>query len=327
MKKIIVFIIFILPIIACANGISTITIAQKVTQAAIHNPSGNFLNYKIEGICFWLKHGIIPKIKTTLKVNHFLPDAVVIVYDAYKNNPWDIANNIIDPMMKRIGDTSYKAVNHTTPENNSYSGAGTNGMEIFKEADVIGDPGLFFMRFFPTIASEASPFMPYYSSLADSYFWSTPQWEDLSHPEYLVSGVRTEGTLYDQWGSIYPRVGYLNQLGDYKAAAVIALRASDIATAGGMTRIYKSLHSGSCGHDCRVWPSHENDFKNVKFQEIYPVSSTTAKQIFGLNDLKNATTYGQDQFSKGNGRYVFILWRHYEGCIQRSGKFLGEIKW
>ncbi|MBL4647748.1 MAG: TIGR03756 family integrating conjugative element protein [Gammaproteobacteria bacterium] len=309
--------------------ITVLDISQNVLGAALKNPFGNFLNYKVTGVCFWLKFDFgYPYMTTTLKVDHFLPDAVVSVYNGYGQNPWWFANTVIDPLMKLMGNTVYRSATGLTPSyGNASAGSDNDMMQKFKEVDVIGNPavsllasrlGLLF------ISTQAMPFQPYYSSLADSYFWRNPTLGNLLHLPYLIPGVRTEGSLLDQWGSIFPRIGYVTQLGDYKAAAVFALRAADIATHAGQTRVYFPLPSGSCGNNCTVWASHENDFDDVKFQEIYPVATTDAKPVFGINDLAQMSSYGQSQYHKGQGNYVWVLWRHYAGCIQTNGQFMGS---
>ena len=63
-----------------AEPINTLTIAKDVTMAALKNPFGNFMNYHVEGVCFWLHWSLFgPYVTTTLKVSEFLPDAIVSV--------------------------------------------------------------------------------------------------------------------------------------------------------------------------------------------------------------------------------------------------------
>lgn len=313
-----------------SEQVTTLNLTKDVLQAALVNPFGNFMNYRIEGVCFWRQRGPFGFIITpTLKVNEFLPDAVVDVYTNKGKNPWLYANKIVDPAMKAFGDPIAKQFDQgATPKSTNFSvGGGSNMMEKYKEVDVIGDPaltGLFSRINLTLIPSNAHPFEPYYSSLADSYLWRTPFIEDFTHPLDILPGRRFEGSLTDQWGSIFPRTGYIFQLGDYKAASVLALRALDIVTHQDQSHIYNSLPSMSCGSHCRVWPSHENDYSDEKFQEIYPVLSIKAKKVFGVNDVLK-TTYGQKQSLKGHGNYLWVVWRHYEGCIQGDGEFVGEI--
>jgi integrating conjugative element protein (TIGR03756 family) len=311
--------------------VSTLRIIEDTTKAAIQNPWGNYMHYKVIGLCFWVewKH-YYPVFSTTLKVDHFLPDAVVSVYNGYKQNPWDYANNVVDPIAYKAGNLYTKSRVHLSPSfGTSSADAKDNTMKKFKEVDIIGNPALFFVfRALPFafISSASTSFLPYYSSLADAYLWHNPSLENILHPQYLIPGVRCEGKLPDYWGNIFPRIGFINQLGGFKASAVLALRAADITTNSWQSHVYVPLHSGSCGHECQIWPSHENDFNNVKFQEIYPTATITAKKVFG-NLETGINDAGQPDEVKGSGNYVFIMWRHYKGCIQHSGQFLGSVTW
>jgi len=306
--------------------VSTAKIIEKTTEAAIKNPFGNYIHYKVIGVCFWFewKH-CRPHISQTWKVDHFLPDAVISVYNGHKHNPWDYANNIVDPIAYKVGALQTKSRAHLSPSFGiSSADAKNNAMKKFKEVDIIGNPALFFVfrsLHFAFISSASTSFKPYYSSLADAYLWHDPSLENKLHPQYLIPGVRCES----YWGNIFPRIGFLDQLGGFKASAVLALRAADIATNSKQAHVYVPLHSGSCGCECQIWPSHENDFNDVKFQEIYPTATTTAKKTFGV--MEAITDANQSDEVKGNGNYVFVMWRHYKGCIQHSGRFLGSTTW
>tara|TARA_R110000868_G_scaffold266583_1_gene525835 strand:- start:52589 stop:53599 length:1011 start_codon:yes stop_codon:yes gene_type:complete len=310
--------------------VNTAVLDKDVMTAAIDNPFGNYLNYRIIGMCFWLHWTPIgPYTTTTYKVNQFLPDAVVSVYNGYKQNPWLFAKTFVDPVMHALGNAEEKSFNgNKLGHGTSSSGDDNDMMSKFKEVSIVGDPALsvlFSEMSFAFIRSEASPYKPYYSSLADAYLWRNPILDDVLHPEYLIPGIRTEGSLIDQWGPIFPRIGYVTQLGDYKAAGVLALRAADIATHHVATHVYTPLRSGSCGYDCHVWPSHENDFANVKYQEIYPTLQTHAKRSFGIDDIPLLHSYDQSQYLKSHGNYVWVMWRHYKGCIQGTGQFIGSV--
>lgn len=316
-----------------AASVTSAEITKDVLSAVMENPFGNFLNYKVEGSCAWLvstPHGM--RVKHTPKVREFLPDAVVTVFTAPKHDPWVYGRTVLDPLAKKAGDQFYSLGRNNLIEHSNYQGDGAGSdMQIYKEVNVVGDPALLvFYQLglqFAQIKSVAKPYVPYYSSLADSRFWRSPMMDLLLHPDGLLPGSRVVGSLIDEWGSIYPRIGYLNQLGDFKAQAVLLLRALDIVTHPFEPRIYHYLESESCGKACRVWPVRENDYAHVRFQEIYPVLSSKAKKVFGINDLLSFKTYGQDQFMKGHGNYIWIMWRRYEGCVQAKGKFLGEIAW
>lgn len=311
------------------SEINTGKLVPDVLGAVLNNPTGNFLNWKLTGMCFWLHWSIFgPYYTQTWRVNEFLPDTIITVYNREGEDPFLFSNKILDPILKAMGDQIAKTTVGMKPIAGSDSAASHNdGMLQYKEVDVLGDPmasvvdNLIPNMMIPTVST---PYVPYYSSLLDSVLWRDPKVDLLTHPQDLLTSIGTT----DQWGSLYPRNGYVDQAGDFKAAAVDALRATDIATITGVSHITNSLPTGSCGDQCTIEPNSEsdvNDFSKVKYQEIYPVESNTAQQTFGVED-PIVGTYGQDQFDKGNGNYAWLMWRHYSGCIQDGGQLIYVIK-
>jgi integrating conjugative element protein (TIGR03756 family) len=331
MKKILCLILSILalqPAFAKGGGqVNFGTIALNVMQAVAKDPMNNFMNWRITGVCIW-EHWTIfgPYFTNTWEVNEFLPDALVSVF--YPNeNPLDYENDILDPILKAAGDKIAQSVIGMTPETGDENASNHNdGTVPFKEVDIIGDPIVHFVEnLFPSmlIPSVATSYMPYYSSLLDSLAWRDPEVELATHPQDLLINIGGA----DDWGALYPRNGNVDQAGDFKAAAVVALRAADIATITGIGHIYKSLWTGTCGEDCTIEPneeSHVNDFGQVEYQEIYPTATTSAEQTFGVEDPV-VGTYNQDQYDKGGGDYLWVMWRHYSGCIQGGGDLFDVI--
>lgn len=316
-----------------ADNVSTVTIVEKVTKAALQDPLGNFMNYKVVGECNWLQWDEFgfPVPVVTPKVDEFMPDVVITVFVANGENPWDYAKEFVDPVAYTAWKTAPSLSNAFDIDGGGESITGNDMMQKFKEVDIVGYPGITaFEDLFPNlfIPSVASPLMPYYSSILDTEVWREPLIDNLQYPNNIIPGARIIGDEASPWGSMFPRIGFVNQMGDYKAAAVIALRAADIVTNGEIPHLFNRLKSGddACGHDCDIYPSHENDFEDVKFQEIYPVPSTTAEKIFGVNDVTDESPYGQEQLDKGNGNYVFVMWRRYRGCVQTNGDFLGSVE-
>lgn len=313
----------LLPInVNSAENISTIEVTASTIKAI---PS--CLHYKIIGICFWLVcKGTDCHVETTPKVDHYLPDAVVSVFRRNDSNPWDYANKLVDPVAYQTGKLQVRSTmkfdlgNGNQSESNS-----TEQNNHFKEVDIIGNPAivLFTSHSDTFLPSQAKPFMPYYLSLSDAYAWRSPLIEAVRYPAYLTPGVHIVGSLTDNWGAVYPRVGFINQPADGKAAAVIAQRAADIATRGNQPHIYQPLNTDdSCGDHCQTWETVENN-SNTKFQMIYPIEQNECV-VFGENDLLSPTPWGQDAAVKGDGNYAWIMWRHYKGCIPGNGKYIGS---
>jgi integrating conjugative element protein (TIGR03756 family) len=196
----------------------------------------------------------------------------------------------------------------------------------FKEVDLIGNPAisLFTAERNVFLPSQAQPFMPYYISLVDAYVWRSPLMEMMLYPLYIIPGVHVVGSLIDNWGSVYPRTGFIDQPADAKAGAVIAQRAAEIATRGLQPHVYNPLNiTNFCGDHCDTWEAKEND-PNTQWQFIYPTQQNTC-MVFGVNDMTSPQPWEQDAVVKGDGNYAWIMWRHYKGCIPGDGTYIGSI--
>jgi len=285
------------------------------------------LHYKVIGVCYWLVcEGSNCHVETTPKIEHYLPDAVVSVFRQSNSNPWDYAHSVVDPAAYQAGKAEVKTtMGFNLAEGNQSESNNEEQNNHFKEADLIGNPAISFFSskadvFLP---SQAKPLLPYYTSLGDAYMWRSPLIEAARYAAYLVPGIHVVGSLVNQWGAVYPRVGFINQPADGKAAAVIAQRAADIATRGEQPHIYNPLNTDdSCGDHCQTWEAIEND-ANTQWQMIYPISDHQC-QVFGENDLTSLQPWGQDAAVKGDGNYAWVMWRHYKGCIPGRGKYLGS---
>lgn len=289
---------------------------------------GNCMDWKITGVCFWLDCDPICSVNTTLKVDHFLPDLVVSVYGKLNENPWDEIRTTVDkaayvaarPQTREMAGVDPGTGNQTVVQPQEHD-------NHFKEVDIIGNPALWFFKRLEHIylPSQATPLMPYYVSLADAYIWRSPLLEIALHPSGLVPGYRIVGSLLNNWGSIFPRNGFIQQPADAKAAALIAQRAADIVTAQNTSaapHLVKTLSSTSCGDHCTVEDSRENDMGSMRWQMIYPTNQKQCS-IFGTQDFPGQP-WGQADFKKGQGNYTWILWRHYHGCIPGEGKYIGS---
>lgn len=303
-----------------AHALSTFDIIQH-TLAAMPNCA----HYRVTGICFWLDcHDGICTTNTTLQVEHDLPDAVVTVYQKIDSNPWVYAGEV-DKLAYPLGNTQLEKTLGTAlgygqlPANQK-----TDIDTHFKAVDVIGNPALTILHRFDDvlIASVAKPFKPYYVSLADSYAWRSPLLEMALYPQWVLPGIRTIGSAFNSWGNVYPRTGFILQSNDAKAAAVIAQRAADIVTHVDSLHIYQSL-THDCGQACQVEAIKENNV-HTTWQMIYPHLETTC-HVFGENDNNALLPWKSEVAPMGDGNYVWVLWRHYHGCIQGKGNYLGSV--
>jgi len=284
-----------------------------VTTATIVSSSlsPECLEYKVVGICYWLfctPYGC--KVKTSAKVRHFVPDAVVSSYANTGENPWtEMAS--FSPVSSVAAGGGDPGTNHA-PE---------NSIAKFKNADVIGHPGGYVFSQFAsgsgyTCKGAGTAYIPYLLSNYDYLAWryGIPE---MVYPEALIPGKREVGSTLsgDLWGNVYPRGGFLHQPDDYKAAAVMAQRAGDVVTRSGQIHVYQSLLAQA---QDGYWPAGElleGDPSTGKWQELTPTLSQSCAAF------PNPGPHVQDTV----GAYAWALWRPYSCCKREGQVFLGSV--
>ena len=118
-----------IPLATSLQATAAVTTATIVSSSL----SPDCLEYKVVGICYWLfctPYGC--KVKTSAKVRHFVPDAVVSSYANTGENPWT--------EMASFSPVSSVAAGGNDP-GDSATQANTTISARFKNTDVIGHPG------------------------------------------------------------------------------------------------------------------------------------------------------------------------------------------
>jgi integrating conjugative element protein (TIGR03756 family) len=286
--------------------------SAAITTAAIVSSTASPLcmEYKVVGICYWLLCTPIGcKVKTSTKVHHYVPDAVVTAYSSTGSSPW----------LEMAG------VGSPTPTAQA-GGDGTNGHASehdiikFKEADVIGHPGGATFSQFASASGYVCrgatlPLVPYFLSSKDPIAWRNGVPESV-FPEALTPGLREVGStlLANYWGNLYPRSGFLHQTDDYKTAAVIAQRAGDITTRPGQIHVYLPMLALPYWGYWPAGPLWEGNPLTGKWQELSPMMSPSCTTFPSIGP----------QIESLDGGYAWALWRPYSCCQQRGQTFLGS---
>ncbi|WP_065947555.1 TIGR03756 family integrating conjugative element protein [Pseudomonas sp. 1 R 17] len=295
--------IAILPCSALSFALDTVTIIPSVA-------SPNCMDYQVVGACYWLRcTNFGCKVKTSTKVRHYVPDAVVSSYSSTGENPWTEVRALSGPISQAKGGGS-----GTTNDQHE------NNLSIFKNVDIIGHPGIAAFNAFAsgsgyTCAGAGTPYVPYMLSTLDYIGWRHGIPESV-YPQSLIPGMREIGSRLslNLWGNVYPRSGFLHQVDDYKASAVMAQRAGDIVTRPGQVHVYQPLlASPSPGY----WPAgelRESDPSTGKWQQLTP-RLTNACSVF-----PNAGPHTQAI----DGGYAWSLWRPYTCCKREGQTFLGS---
>ena len=338
--------------IICLLFLSLMVKAETFTSAEIisRSVSKNCLDWKVIGICYWLKCSPKCRIKTSPKIQHNLPDLVATVYPY--ESPWlemrlSAVSNIYDSVISGGDASRQQRQSHQVK---------------FREVEVIGNPAARFRNIFGVsflCKSQTQPLHRYFSSQ------NTPQniipWRgegfDITKSESWIPGLREIGTWpTNTWGSVYPRTGFIQQSEDPKAAAVLAQRAIDIVTRGGQGFTYTPL--GHTGYRPYLWgnprATSSKDCKETggRWQPPNPISGSsrgvclTQRSVQWMPPSNEKTdrwqmispianqqceTFGSagpwsDGKESSDGNYAFNYWRKYKCCIPRSGRYIGSTE-
>lgn len=303
------------------TGLATALLGVTTSALAIHTGaitsatlSPDCLAYRVVGICFWLSCSTFScEVKTSAKVRHYVPDAVVSSYSNTGDNPWaEVA------FMSPPNESAEAGGDGTTNQ------AHENNLAKFKNADVIGHPAgtvfnQFVSQFGELCAGAGTPYVPYLLSTLDTLAWryNIPE---MAYPESLTPGLREIGSRasLNLWGNVYPRGGFLHHVDDYKAAAVVAQRAGDIVTRRGQPHVYQALLPASSIPQSGYWPADalmESDEATGKWQELVPTLSFSCAIFPNFNPRVQAV----------EGGYAWALWRPYSCCKREGQVFLGSV--
>ncbi len=287
-------------------------------------------HYCFTGVCVWLKCSITGcEIETSLRVSHYNPDLLVSVYDQPGDNPWREAETIYGALEKSLANTFVHTFHSVDAAGGHRTEGGNTGADQslrYKEVTALGHPMAQFSEFFSSseyfCPSEATAFVPYFSSGIDALSWRLGTLEMLYLP-YLLPGVRVvgEGGIAQQWGSVWPRTGFINQKDDAKAAAVIAQRVGNIVTQPGQPHLYFPLNGNGYNKTWLPGELIENREDTGVWQMLAPKQDQQC-YVFGENDVFS-TSWSKDRQTEDN-RYAFTLWRPYE-CCKAKGTYLFTV--
>lgn len=271
--------------------------------------SPSCLEYRVVGICFWLRCGASGcSVRTSTRVRHFIPELVVSSYASTGNNPWSEMAPLASPIIGAEG-----GGNLITPNRRR------DNLPRFKHVDGIGHPGGWAATQLAAqsgyaCASGATAFMPYYLSTLDTLAWRHGIPESV-YPEAITPGLRETGSQAagNMWGNLYPRQGFLVQPDDFKAAAVMAQRAGDVVTRNGQPHVYRPLTPARRDGYWPPGPIVENDASTHKWQLLYPQRRSTC------------AIFPSDTAQSEDGGYAWSLWRPYSCCRREGQTFLFSL--
>ena len=245
-----------------ADGTTTAQILADTASAA---PS--CASWRPSGTCFWLRCGFWGcSVRTSLRVSHYNPDAVVSAFHEGALHPWldagqTLERNLRSAATELVGMPIDSAGTRTRDD-------GRDRARMFRDVDVIGHPGG--LLSLPGVGgtvpmmcpTTVRPFQPYFSSYMDALAWRSLLQVEWMYPASFIPGMREIGAWpTNSWGAVYPRDGNVTQQHPVKAAAVLAQRAGDITTRTGQPHVYLQLPTGGrrMVGNVMAWPATAAD--------------------------------------------------------------------
>jgi integrating conjugative element protein (TIGR03756 family) len=310
-----VTLIFLLLLTSHSNAMTSVDITAHTVKGV-----PKCLRYKVPTrFCLWVSVDAgVPTYTVTPILDHYLPDLVVTIYRNKGENLWFEAKQLDE-----VSGAAQEAVISNVGSGNHSFMSPRDQQVIFKEADVIGNPGLLLAPKFGKILLEstATSFKPYFQSMLDSLLWrGFPPAALIEEGEAVGLGLfHHVGTGITDWGSVYPHEGRVLAMDDAKGSMVIAERATDLVTQTdkdvfGHVRFQLS---NDCGKHCKASSITENSEETL-FQRIYPSPEDDC------NVLGSDESYTSNMLNQG-GAYVWIVWRHYHGCPDGGDQFVSEV--
>ncbi|MBX9804341.1 MAG: TIGR03756 family integrating conjugative element protein [Alphaproteobacteria bacterium] len=298
------------------HPLTTATLSARVLKKMPANS-----HYRVIGTCTWAKGGLPPKIEESPAVEQYLPDLVVTVSNNPGENPWVEAGIAYENKLALEGFERAFASLMGMPFDNGNGSGQQQVLHLNEERSpvvhVIGSPASFYNL--PKISHQAETTFgkPYYSSHADAYMDKTEIAEIayMANPKHAVLLANHEiGTSTHSWGPEIPRLMRVTQPSRFRASVVVAMHATDIVTNDGSTHVRQST-SNRCGPNCSVANViYDPKQEKVIWQEVYPLNRNIKPG--------DAVDFGEIDDMKGNGNYVFVIWRKYRGCIPEKGKLV-----
>ncbi len=324
------------------HGDSSFT-TQDLARAA---QSPDCLDWKIDGICFWLRCDLFGcRVVTSPRVSHRLPDLVVQSHIEPSNPPW----REWQPHARAAAETTLSGARLGTGLTGAINRNRFSHMLNYFEVDVVGNPvadlsrrisGRFLCR------SDVSPFHPYLSAAADADTWRSTGIEESRNAqdyEQREVGISAEST----WGPMQPRTGFVLQPHPAKAAAVTAARGIDIVTRHPGEHVatpYKASESArsmrrgdpkapdpkSCSDSGGVWRESRNEsgcHTAIWRQWRSPPASNRPRwQMLTPEPAQQCRSFGTPpppSSAAVDGRYAWHYWQRYR-CCRKRGIFIGE---
>lgn len=284
------------------------------------------IHYRLKGFCVWGSWW--DGFDVTPAVEHMMPDLVVSVYNRPRSNPWKEIQEVVESSsFVKSYEKAYQVVTGSKVSYGASETTTTSSSHLRRYlVDVIGSPNVFLNSpiSLPYIIHRSDTILhvPYYLAMTDlvpsRMLASELLYTATRIPKGSITGMMIgedeNPKEYKVWGYQMPRHMAVYNSNPFRAAVVSAMHAVDIVTNVNTGHVVHST-SNSCGRNCVVSNATFDGVKkgDIIWQEIFPKNR---------NITPGSSDEGIDDNIKGNGNYLFVVWRKYRGCIQGSGKLV-----
>lgn len=299
-------------------GITRAQLTTPLILAASVQPQ--CLDYCVVGACLWLRCGPLGcRVETRPKVQHRRPDLVVSVTEHAGRNPWlevRAAGAAAIPVgAAQMGFGPFGGGRHTPKD---AGGHDRHRNLRFAEVEIWGHPlsvdnqwlSLMGLGIPGVCPARTIPLQPYYLSALDALLWRSGLTEAL-YPQSYLPGLQEVGSWpFDTWGSVFPRMGFLNAQPDPRRAyATFAQRAAHFTTRSVQPHVYLEA------------PGQSVSVGNSRWQLLWPPGPGLCGSFTAANApivLPNVLT----QSVNLNEDITWQLWRQYSCCLSNPGALL-----
>lgn len=263
--------------------------------------SRNCLRYCITGSCTRLdcSSGIC-QVHTSARIRHRLPDLIVSSWNQ-GGHPW---KELTAPMRALATQAGLSSGAPASIGRNSQRRA------EFREADVIANP-LTTLPLPGLCRTGATPWQPYYSSLADAALWRSGQTE-LLEPASWIPAAWPVVSGNTRIGNLFPRKGFGHYGSSAQAAMVSALRALDIAEQGGLHLRLPIVSTASPTELKRLSPGRLARLQGACWQQLHPLPSPGCHTAF-------------TPLPASASAYAWQVWTEYECCLPGPGQVIAVL--
>ncbi len=207
------------------NSVAGTTTAEIFTNTASGLPQ--CLRYQVTGACFWLKCTMFGcKVVTSIKIAHFVPDAIVSVYHDPMKHPWTDYGQAVTKAASGFGKSILRMPIDSAGSRHRDDRTARN--KLFRDADAIGHP----LSLITSMLSGGSLSTQGPSSVA------------IPTPAEMMRFPSTYGSIMQEWSSVPSNISSSVVNSARNMANLPSLMSSASSGLGSLSSTFSNASSG-----------------------------------------------------------------------------------